>query len=330
MNILVCGGAGYIGSHMVRVLQSAGHQVSIFDNLSTGYEWSIPDGVFLLQADLLNEGALESFLSSQKFDAVMHFSAKSLVGESVQQPHEYYLNNVLGTLNLLRAMSKAEIDKFVFSSTAATFGNPVSDLIDENHPQNPINPYGKTKLMVEQILQDYASAYGLRSVSLRYFNAAGADPSAEIGEAHDPETHLIPNILRSCLSALPANQLKVFGTDYPTPDGTCVRDYIHVNDLADAHLKAIHYMDSREGAHAFNLGNGSGFSVLEVLAAAEEIVGQKIPYEIAPRREGDPAVLVADSSLAKQTLDWMPEYQDIKSIIETAWTWHQRHHGDKK
>ena len=330
MNILVCGGAGYIGSHMVRVLRSAGHQVSIFDNLSTGYEWSIPDGVFLLQADLLNEGALESFLSSQKFDAVMHFSAKSLVGESVQQPHEYYLNNVLGTLNLLRAMQKAEIDKFIFSSTAATFGNPVADLIDENHPQNPINPYGKTKLMVEQILEDYASAYGLRSVSLRYFNAAGADPLAEIGEAHDPETHLIPNILRSCLSTMPASQLKVFGTDYPTSDGTCIRDYVHVNDLADAHLKAVHYLEDREGAYAFNLGNGSGFSVLEVLAAAEEVVGQEIPYEIAPRREGDPAVLVAESALAREKLDWTPRYQDIKSIVETAWVWHQKHHGVKK
>ena len=191
---------------MVRALLNAGHQVSVFDNLSTGYEWSIPEGVFLLQADLLNEGALASFLGSQPFDAVMHFSAKSLVGESVDQPHEYYLNNVVGTLNLLRAMRKANIDKFVFSSTAATFGNPLSEFIGEDHPQNPINPYGKTKLMVEQILQDYASAYGLNSMSLRYFNAAGADPSGEIGEAHEPETHLSPNVLRSTLSAVPSNQ----------------------------------------------------------------------------------------------------------------------------
>jgi len=315
---------------MVRALVNAGHQVSVFDNLSTGYEWSIPKGVFLLQADLLNEGALESFLGSQPFDAVMHFSAKSLVGESVEQPDEYYLNNVVGTLNLLRAMRKANIDKFVFSSTAATFGDPVSEFIGEDHPQNPINPYGKTKLMVEQILQDYASAYGLNSVSLRYFNAAGADPSGEIGEAHDPETHLIPNILRSTLSALPTNQLKIFGNDYPTPDGTCVRDYIHVNDLADAHLKAIHYMEENPGSHAFNLGNGSGFSVLEVLAAAEAVVGHEIPYEMASRREGDPAVLVSNSTLANEELNWTPQYQDIKSIIETAWAWHQRYHGDNK
>ena len=329
MNILVCGGAGYIGSHMVRALLNAGHQVSVFDNLSTGYEWSIPEGVFLLQADLLNEGALASFLGSQPFDAVMHFSAKSLVGESVDQPHEYYLNNVVGTLNLLRAMRKANIDKFVFSSTAATFGNPLSEFIGEDHPQNPINPYGKTKLMVEQILQDYASAYGLNSVSLRYFNAAGADPSGEIGEAHEPDTHLIPNVLRSTLSALPSNQLKIFGNDYPTPDGTCVRDYIHVNDLADAHLKAIHYMGENPGAHAFNLGNGAGFSVLQVIAAAEDVVGHEIPYEIVSRREGDPAVLVGNSTLANEKLDWTPQYQDIKSIVETAWTWHQRHHGGK-
>lgn len=327
MNILVCGGAGYIGSHMVRHLLDAGHQVSVFDNLSTGYEWSIPAGVFLLQADLLNESALDSFFGSQKFDAVMHFSAKSLVGESVQKPHEYYLNNVVGTLNLLSAMRRAGVDKFVFSSTAATFGNPVADVIDESHPQSPINPYGQTKLMVEKILQDYSKAYDLNSVSLRYFNAAGADPSGSIGEAHDPETHLIPNVLKSCLNSGGFNQLKIFGNDYDTPDGTCVRDYIHVNDLADAHLRAIHYMEKNSGAHAFNLGNGSGFSVLEVLAAAEEVVGQNIPYEIAARREGDPAVLVADSSLAREELNWEPEYRDIKPIIETAWNWHQKHHA---
>ena len=327
MNILVCGGAGYVGSHMVRTLLAAGHEVSVLDNLSTGFAWAIPDDAFFLKADLLDFETVADFLRRRTFDVVMHFSALSLVGESVQRPQDYYMNNVVGTLNLLRAMRSARIEKFVFSSTAATFGNPVSDLIDEKHPQQPINPYGQSKLMVEKILADYAAAYGLRSVSLRYFNAAGADASAEIGEAHDPETHLIPNILRSCLGRGSATRLKLFGNDYPTPDGTCVRDYIHVNDLADAHLRAVHYMNERSGAHAFNLGNGQGFSVLQVIRAAEKIVGVPIAYEVAPRRSGDPATLVADSELAQKELGWSPKYKDISAIIETAWRWHQHFHG---
>ncbi len=326
MNILICGGAGYIGSHMVRALLNSNHQVTVFDNLSTGYAWAVPrPDAQLIVGDLLDSEALGALFQSNAFDAVMHFSAKSLVGESVQDPNLYYMNNVVGTLNLITAMREAGVDRFVFSSTAATFGNPQSDFIDESHPQQPINPYGQSKLMVERILSDYSTAYGLNSVSLRYFNAAGADPSGVIGEAHEPETHLIPNILRSILDRA-SMQLKIFGDDYDTPDGTCVRDYIHVNDLADAHLKALHYMEQHEGAHVFNLGNGSGFSVLEVLAAAEKIVGQAIPYEKASRRPGDPAMLVADSSLARKELDWEPTYTDIQSIIETTWHWHSEGH----
>ena len=312
---------------MVRLLLKNGHKVSVLDDLSTGHEKFIPEGVFLLQTDLLYKDIVTTFLKSQKFDAVIHFAAKSLVGESVEDPDMYYVNNVIGTHNLLTAMREANVDKLVFSSTAATFGNPVSELIDESHPQNPINPYGQTKLAVERMLADYATAYGVKSVSLRYFNAAGADPSAEIGEDRDPETHLIPNILRSCLQSDNAKQLKVFGDDYDTPDGTCVRDYIHVNDLSDAHLRAIHLMEGTDGAHAFNLGNGSGFSVLEVISAAEKVVGSNIPYEIVARRAGDPAVLVADSARARDVLDWTPQYTDIESIVETAWAWHKLCHA---
>lgn len=317
MNILVCGGAGYIGSHMVKMLSEQGHRVTVFDNLSTGNRWAVKWGT-LYQGDLLDRDALSAVFSAASFAVVMHFSARSLVGESVADPALYYRNNIVGTLNLLEAMRQAAVKKIVFSSTAATFGNPVTDKIAETHPQQPINPYGRSKLMIEQILGDYASAYGVSSVSLRYFNAAGADPAAEIGEAHDPETHLIPNVLKS---AAGGKQLKVFGSDYPTPDGTCVRDYIHINDICHAHLLAMNYLDSHTGAYGFNLGNGQGFSVLEILQAAEKVVGRKISYSVEGRRPGDPPVLVADSSLARQELDWQPQYTRIETIIETAWNW---------
>jgi UDP-glucose 4-epimerase len=251
----------------------------------------------------------------------MHFCARSLVGESVAEPYAYYANNVTGTLNLLDAMRRHGVARLVFSSTAAVFGQPVADRIDEDHPRQPINPYGASKLMVERILADAASAYGLRSVALRYFNAAGASADASIGESHQPETHLIPNVLRAALGTGPA--LKVFGDDYPTPDGTCVRDYVHVDDLAQAHELALAYLDANPGAHAFNLGNGQGFSVREVIAAAAAVSGRPIAHAIEPRRPGDPSVLVASSAKARGQLGWKPVHTRLEPIIESALHWHQ-------
>lgn len=323
MKVLVCGGAGYIGSHMVRALVGHGHEVVVFDNLGTGHREAVPATVPLVVGDLLDAPALAAVFASRPFDAVMHFCALSLVGESVTEPYRYYRNNVAGTLNLLEAMRAARVGRLVFSSTAAVFGNPLADSIDEAHPTAPINPYGASKLMVERILADAAQAHGLRSVALRYFNAAGADPSGEIGEAHAPETHLIPNVLRAALG-LGSGGLKVFGDDYPTRDGTCVRDYVHVNDLAAAHLKGLEFMADHEGAHVFNLGNGQGFSVLEVIAAARAVTGADIHFERAPRRAGDPSVLVASSARAGSLLGWTPAFTDIGGIIETAWRWHRQ------
>ncbi|KQZ56356.1 UDP-glucose 4-epimerase [Lysobacter sp. Root559] len=320
MNVLVCGGAGYIGSHMVRRLAAAGHQVTVFDNLSTGHREAVA-GAELVVGDLLDPSALAQLFGQRRFDAVVHFAARSLVGESVAQPYLYYENNVVGSLNLLRAMREAGVERIVFSSTAAVFGHPECEPIDEDHPTRPINPYGASKLMVERLLADAAQAYGLRSVSLRYFNAAGAATEGGIGEAHEPETHLIPNVLRSALGRGPA--LKVFGTDYPTRDGTCVRDYVHVDDLCEAHLAALRFMGETAGAHLFNLGNGQGFSVLEVLDAAARVAGAKIDYETAPRRAGDPAVLVASSRKAREQLGWSPRRTDIEAIIASAWNWHR-------
>ncbi len=328
MNVLVCGGAGYIGSHMVKVLQEHGHNPVVFDNLSTGHAESIPEEM-LVRGDLRDISSLRRVFAEHSFDAVMHFAARSIVAESVEKPAEYYENNVAGTLNLLNAMMEEGVRRFVFSSTAAVYGNPIGGngtatsparLIDEEHSVAPLNPYGRTKLHVEQALRDFAVAYGLRSVSLRYFNAAGADPSGEIGESHEPETHLIPNILRAALGTGPV--LRIFGDDYDTPDGTCVRDYIHVNDLADAHLRALGFMQEERGAHVFNLGNGKGFSVREVLAAACEVTGKSIPHEVSPRRSGDAAVLVADSAKARRALGWQPRYADLRELMETAWRWH--------
>ena len=320
MDILICGGAGYIGSHMLKWLALRGYRVTVLDNLSTGHREAVQWGE-LVEADLLDPASLERVFAGRRFDAVMHFCARSLVGESVAQPYDYYANNVTGTLNLLQAMQRHGVAKLVFSSTAAVFGNPVSARIDEEHPKAPINPYGASKLMVERMLQDAASAYGLRSVALRYFNAAGASPEGDIGESHQPETHLIPNALRAALGTGPA--LKLFGTDYPTPDGTCVRDYVHVDDLAQAHERALAYMQAHEGAHAFNLGNGQGFSVREVIEAASRVAGRAVPFEVAPRREGDPATLVASSERARAELGWSPAHASLDEIIGTAWRWHQ-------
>lgn len=320
MKVLVCGGAGYIGSHMVRRLSRDGLETVVLDNLSTGHRESIGDARFV-QADLLVPSQLRDLFAQHRFDAVMHFCARSLVGESVQQPYAYYENNVAGTLNLLQAMREADVGKLVFSSTAAVFGHPESDLIDESHPTRPINPYGASKRMVEVILEDAARAYGLRSMALRYFNAAGASPQGDIGESHSPETHLIPNMLRAANGDSPS--LKVFGNDYATPDGTCVRDYVHVDDLADAHSRALDFMARHEGAHAFNLGNDAGFSVMEMIHAAGEVAGRPIPFEMAPRRAGDPDRLVASSAKARRELGWQPRYTDITEIIDTAWRWHR-------
>jgi UDP-glucose 4-epimerase len=320
--ILVCGGAGYIGSHMVRQLVAHGCEVVVFDNLSQGNAEAVGD-VELIEGDLLDPQALTAAFAGRGFDAVYHFAALIAVGESVAAPDVYYRNNVTGTLNLLDAMRAAGVDRIVFSSTAAIFGNPQTDLIAEDHPKGPLNPYGRSKLMIEQVLEDYGRAFGLRSVCFRYFNAAGAHPSGEIGEAHDPETHLVPNVLLAALGA--RDGLVIFGDDYATRDGTCIRDYVHVDDIASAHLKALGYMDANPGAHVFNLGNGAGFSNKEVLDAAARVVGRnrEIPHTIGPRREGDAGVLVADSSRARDVLGWAPATPEIDAIIETAWSWHR-------
>jgi UDP-glucose 4-epimerase len=319
-HILVCGGAGYIGSHMARWLALRGYTVSVLDNLATGHREAVQWGAFI-DADVLDPASLERAFSGRRFDAVMHFCARSLVGESVAKPYEYYANNVVGTLNLLEAMRRHGVSRLVFSSTAAVFGQPVSDRIDEAHPKQPINPYGASKLMVERILADAAPAYGLDSVALRYFNAAGASPDGLIGESHAPETHLIPNVLRAALGTGPA--LKVFGDDYPTPDGTCVRDYVHVDDLAQAHELALAYMATHPGAHAFNLGNGQGFSVREVIAAASAVSGRGIGFAVEPRRAGDPSVLVASSEKARAELGWNPVHTTLEPIIDSALRWHR-------
>lgn len=320
MHVLVCGGAGYIGSHMCLELLAQGHRVTILDNLSTGHAEAAL-GTDLVRADIRSDD-LVTELDRLKIDAVMHFSALSLVGVSMQAPSEYWQNNVFGTWRLLEAMREVGIRRFIFSSTAATYGNPQSAQIDESHPTQPINPYGHTKLAVEHMLKDYAAAYGMQSVSLRYFNAAGADPEGRIGEAHNPETHLIPNVLKSVAEG-DAPQLKVFGNDYNTPDGTCVRDYIHVSDLASAHLGALEYLEQKPGAEVFNLGNGNGFSVLQVIQAAQQVVGREIPYQVQDRRAGDPPVLVADSSKAKEVLGWSPAWTDLEQIVASAWNWHK-------
>jgi len=320
MKLLIPGGAGYIGSHMVRYAQKHDHEVVVLDDFSTGHEWALKD-CEILRVNLLDRDKLSQLLKGRYFDGVIHFAAKSLVGESFNKPDIYYQNNVVGTLNLVNEMLKNDINNLVFSSTAAIFGNPVTDKIAEDHPKNPINPYGQSKLIVENILQDYCVAYDLNATCYRYFNAAGADPSGEIGEAHDPETHLIPNILQSVLSEKIA--LEVFGDDYSTPDGTCIRDYVHVIDLAKAHLLGLEFMQNNKGFSAFNLGNGDGFSVLDVIKAFEEVVCESIEYKISSRRVGDPAVLVADSSEAITNLGWLASYQDLSCIIKSAWNWHK-------
>jgi UDP-glucose-4-epimerase GalE len=325
-SILIVGGAGYIGSHMTKALSRQGFEATVFDNLSRGHRNAV-DCEFV-EGNLLVPSDLKDLFSRRRYDLVMHFAALAYVGESVTEPRAYYENNVVGTVNLLNAMLDAGIDRFVFSSTCATYGNPVEIPMTEDHPQRPINPYGRTKLMVEEALRDYAEAYGLKSIALRYFNAAGCDRSGELGERHDPETHLIPLILREALRVRGGGRpeetrLKVFGDDFDTPDGTCIRDYIHVEDLSSAHLLAARrLLEGRcAGAEAYNLGNGQGFSVLEVIEACRQATGIDIRYSIDPRRPGDPPRLVGSAEKARDILGWRPEITDLREIIATAWSW---------
>lgn len=319
--ILIVGGAGYIGSHVNKVLNERGYETIILDNLSYGHEESVKWGT-LCKCDLANINEVDAIFTKYDINAVMHFSSFIDVGESVRNPEKYYNNNVVNTMNLLNVMLKHDVKKFIFSSTCATYGIPQKIPLTENHPQNPINPYGWTKLMVERILKDYDTAYGLKSVILRYFNASGADESGIIGEWHNPETHLIPLILDAAMGK--REDIKIFGTDYDTPDGTCIRDYIHVTDLADAHILSLEYLNKNNQSNQFNLGNGQGFSVREVIESVKRVTGRNFNVTQTQRREGDPAILIGSSKKAKDTLGWDPQYVNIDKIIETAWNWHQK------
>jgi len=325
--ILVTGGAGYIGSHAVLALQRAGYQVVILDNLVYGHRDIVENAlkVELVVGDTGDRALLDHLFSKYNIAAVMHFAAYAYVGESVTDPGKYYRNNVVGTLTLLEAMVAAGVKQFVFSSTCATYGVPQTIPIPEEHPQNPINPYGASKLMVERILADFDVAYHLKSVIFRYFNAAGADPSGLLGEDHNPETHLLPLVLMTALGK--RESVSIFGTDYPTPDGTCIRDYIHVCDLADAHVLGLEYLLKGGDSNIFNLGNGSGFSVREAIETAKEVTGKEIKAIECDRRPGDPPMLVGSSEKARTTLGWQPQYLDLKAIITHAWKWHQKRHG---
>lgn len=316
--ILVVGGAGYIGSHMVKSLLLAGHEVVTLDDLSTGYRDAVMGGVFI-QGSLADRSLLSEIFSNNPFDAVMHFASFIQVGESVSEPAKYFRNNLINTLNLLETMVEHDVKCFIFSSTAAIYGEPQYVPIDELHPKAPINPYGASKWMVEQILADFDRAYGLKSVCLRYFNAASSDPDGRLGERHDPETHLIPLVLQAASGRRP--NVTVYGDDYDTPDGTCIRDYIHVTDLCQAHLLALQQLWSGGQSTAYNLGNGQGFSVAEVIETARVVTGRKICIVNAKRRNGDPARLVADSKRARELLGWKPQYADLATIIEHAWKW---------
>ncbi len=322
MVVLVVGGAGYIGSHMVKMLGRAGYQVVTVDNLSSGYREAVTMGE-LAQVDLADTDALDQVFARYRPQAVLHFASFIQVGESVRHPDKYYRNNLANTLNLLDTMVRHDVKWFVFSSTAAIFGEPRYVPIDESHLREPVNPYGRSKLMVEQVLEDYERAYGIRSVCLRYFNAAGADPEGELGERHDPETHLIPLILQAASGRRDA--ITVFGRDYDTPDGSCIRDYIHIQDLCRAHILALNWMRERDASGRFNLGNGTGFSVQEVISAVERVTGRSIQVVEGERRAGDPARLIADSTLARRELGWQPEHDRLEDIIADAWRWECRH-----
>jgi UDP-glucose 4-epimerase len=325
--ILVTGGAGYIGSHTVLALKEKGYSVIVLDNLIYGHQDLVNNvlAVPFIQGDISDRALLDNLFSTYNIHAIIHFAAYAYVGESVEDPSKYYRNNVVGTLTLLEAMLAANIKKFVFSSTCATYGVPTVLPIPETHAQNPINPYGSSKLMVEGMLQAFDKAYDLKSVIFRYFNAAGADPNGRLGEDHQPETHLIPLTLLTALGQ--RSTINIYGTDYATPDGTCIRDYIHVHDLAIAHILGLEYLLNNEESEIFNLGNGNGFSVKEVIETARQITQKPITAIESPRREGDPPVLVGSGEKARKYLGWQPQYTSLSDIISPAWQWHQIRHS---
>lgn len=325
--VLVTGGAGYIGSHACKALAKAGYTPITYDSLVYGHQSAVRWGPFEL-GDIADRARLDNVITQHRPTAIMHFAAFTYVGESVQDPGKYYRNNVAGTLNLLEAARDHGIHRFIFSSTCATYGVPQQVPIREDHPQHPINPYGASKWMIERILADFDRAHGLRSMSLRYFNAAGADPEGETGEDHDPETHLIPLVLDTAMGKRAA--IQVFGDDYDTPDGSCIRDYIHVTDLAAAHVLALQALERGAATGCYNLGNGQGHSVKEVIAMAQAVTGKTISIQMAPRREGDPARLVGDASRAISDLGWQPRFHRLDQIIETAWRWHTHRHAGSK
>lgn len=318
MRVLVTGGAGYIGSHACKALAGAGRVPITYDNLISGHEWAVKWGP-LEKGDILDGLRLESVLREWRPEAVMHFAACIDVNESVADPAKYYRNNLAGALSLLNAMLACGIRQFIFSSTAAVYGMPDTALIGENHRKEPINPYGQSKLMIERVLEDYTRSYGLSATALRYFNAAGADPDGELGEEHDPETHLIPLVLQAAAGR--RRCITVFGDDYDTPDGTCIRDYVHVSDLADAHVIALHALPQEARFSAYNLGTGRGYSVREVISTASEVTQVRIPQKIGERRPGDASVLVADANRARRELGWQPQLSDLESLVGSAWRW---------
>jgi UDP-glucose-4-epimerase GalE len=322
--VLVTGGAGYIGSHAAKALHRAGYEVVVYDNLLAGHREAVRYGAFV-EGDIKDVDAVRRAIRHHGATAVMHFAALLDVGESVRDPIGYYHNNVVGALSVLEAMAQEAVRPFVFSSTCATYGEPLETPISESHPQNPINSYGETKLAVERALPHFARAYGMTSAVLRYFNASGADPDGEIGEDHSPEIHLIP---RAIEAAQGGPGLQVFGDDYPTPDGTCLRDYVHVSDLADAHVRALEAIVETGRSTVYNLGTGKPHSVKQVIGAVERVTGRAVPWTLGPRRPGDPAVLYAAAQKAHTELHWKPQFTDIESIVQTAWAWHRRHpHG---
>lgn len=323
MAILVIGGAGYIGSHAVKALIENQQEVVVLDNFRTGHKQAVHPNATLIEGDIRDGDVLKHIFTDHSIDGVMHFAAHSLVGESVEKPIDYFDNNVGGMINLIQAMKVARVNKLIFSSTAAVYGQAEAGLIDEETPKVPTSPYGESKLMMEKMMQWCDQAYGIKYVSLRYFNVAGASSDATIGEDHQPETHLVPIILQVALGK--RDKLVIFGDDYDTPDGTCIRDYVHVEDLVRAHLLALDYLKRGQDSQAFNLGSAEGYSVKEMLEAARKVTGKAIPVEIGARRAGDPSKLVASSQKAREILNWQPHYTDVEAIIKTAWQWHITH-----